>query len=136
MFAFLQKDKSNQTKWNQESHNPGVFAARRLVVIGDSIWYSSLPKSVYDKAENGMTEYGTNSKQIIQTIPYPSNIKPINHCCCQYRNQIYLIDGIQGEIILFDTKKKSYSKKQNIPKIGRFANAVVVSDNKCGCCVR
>ena len=124
-------DDSTKIQWNEEPYSPAAKAARDPIVIGDSIWFSSLNKSHHDKAENGMTEYCTKSKQIIQTIQYPSNVILDEHCCCVYPNKIYLIDGINGEIIAFDPRLKAFKKKQNIPKIGANANAVVFADKIC-----
>ena len=115
---------SSTTKWNKESHKPGIFTRPNLIAIADSLWYSS----DYDYDNEGMTEYCIKSKQIIQTIPYPSDIKPSHHCCTLVKDIIYIIDGINGLIIAFDPKSKSFTKKQFIPKIGWYPNAVSISD--------
>ena len=76
-----------------------------------------------------MTEYCTKTNKIIQTIPYPNDIKPIRHCCCKYKEKIYIIDGENDEIIEFDPFTQKYTKKLKIPKIGKYASAVTVFDN-------
>ena len=91
---------ASTTKWKKESHIPGIRTRQNLIVIGDSIWYSSAHKSYDANGENGMTEYCIKSHQIKQTIPYPSGIAPNTHCCCMVRNIIYIIDGDNGSIIM------------------------------------
>ena len=41
---------------------------------------------------------------------------------------MYIIDGENGEIIRFDPVTKLYTKKINIPEIGRYPCAVVISN--------
>ena len=114
--------------WNKESHIPGMYTRKNLVIIGDSLWYSSPHKSYDRNGENGMTEYSIKSRRFIQTIPYPSGIKPKQHCCCVVKNIIYIIDGVNQVIIAFNPYSNKFTKKQKIPKIGRFPNAVATSN--------
>ena len=77
-----------------------------------------------------MTEYNLQSEKIINNIEYPenSNIKPSRQICCKHNDKIYIIDGENGKIILFDPALKTFTKKISIPKIGRYPSAVVVFD--------
>ena len=127
MFAFL-RGNSTEVKWNTKPHQPGVTTRECLMQIGDSIWYSSSHKSHYQKGENGMSEYCMKSNRIVQTIQYPEGVRPKRHCCCVHQNEIYIIDGENGKIIVFDPESKSFTEKQTIPKIGTFPNAVVISN--------
>ena len=115
------------TSWKKEPHTPGIGTRSNLFTIGDSLWYSS-DKHKYDKENKGMTEYSIKSHQIIQTIPYPSDIQPLGHRCVLVKDIIYIIDGYNGAIITFDPKSKSYTKVQSIPKIGFHPSIVSISD--------
>ena len=97
---------SSATKWNKGSHTPGNNTRQNLIVIGDSLWYSS----DHGQDNKGMAEFSIKSKQIIQIIPYPSDIQPKNHCCVLVKSIIYIIDGKNGSIIAFNPNSKSYTK--------------------------
>ena len=118
-------------QWRQLNNKPGPTIRERLMVIGDTIWYSASHKTHYEKSENGMVQYSIKDDKIISIIQYPQNINPHRQCCCKYKDKIYIIDGENGEIILFDPSTKKYIKKReldDIPPIGRYPSAVVVFD--------
>ena len=96
--------------------------------IDGNIWYSSADKSLYDQSENGMVQYNVKADKITQIIQYPQNITPCRQFCCQYNKKIYIIDGENGQIILFDPSTKSFTIKVDIPCIGKYPTAVVVFD--------
>ena len=99
-----------------------------IVNIDESIWYSSAHKDLCDKTEHGMTEYNINTNQIIQTIEYPEEFQSYRHNCCEYKGKIYMIDGENGQIILFDPVKKQFTKKLDIPAIGKYPSAIVINE--------
>ena len=45
-----------------------------------------------------------------------------------FNDKIYIVEGYNGLIVLFDPELKTYTKKQNIPKIGKNPNAVIISN--------
>ena len=96
--------------------------------IDNHLWYSSSHKSIYDKSENGMVKYNHHTNEITEIIPYSEDITPCRHFCCHHKDQIYIIDGENEEIILFDPNSKTYTKKLNIPQLGRYPSAVVAFD--------
>ena len=96
--------------------------------IDNDVWYSSSHQSIYPQSENGLVQYNTKTNQIINIFPYSENITPCRHFCCQYNKKIYIIDGEHGEIIVFDTVSKTYTKKLKIREIGKYPSAVVVFD--------
>ena len=75
-----------------------------------------------------MIEWDIPSEKIVNTIQYPEGMKPARQYCCNYNGNIYLIDGENGEIILFDPMTKTFTKKCEIPLIGRYPSAVVMVD--------
>ena len=75
-----------------------------------------------------MTEYNLRLQKIVSTIQYPENIKPYRQICCKHKDNIYIIDGENGEIIVCDTVLKTLTKKISIPKIGQYPSAVVICD--------
>ena len=122
---------SKRVEWLSRETPKCITILENLIMIGDSLWYSTSHKSVFpdgNPSENGMVEYDTRTNKIINIAEYPQNIKPLRHCCCQYQQKIYLIDGENGNIILFDPVKKTFTKKLEIPKIGTYCSAVAVFD--------
>ena len=77
-----------------------------------------------------MTEYNLRLGKVVNNIEYPENsdIKPCRQICCKHKDKIYIIDGENGKIILFDPSLKTFTKRTSIPKIGRYPSAVVVFD--------
>ena len=73
-----------------------------------------------------MTEFCTKTNSIINTIQYTPYIQPVRQFCCKYNQKIYIIDGEQGEITLFNPSTKTFIKLLNIPKIGTYPGAVVM----------
>ena len=53
-------------EWNKEPHKPGLWVRRNLIIIDDSIWYSSPHISYKAGAGNGMTEYSIKSHKIMK----------------------------------------------------------------------
>ena len=99
------------------------------MINNTSLWYSSAHKSVYNESENGMTEYNINTNRIINNIQYPHlDITPCRQFCVEYKENIYIIDGEAGEIILFDPSTKQFTTKIDIPAVGKYPCAVVVFD--------
>eukprot|EP01083_Nonionella_stella_P273760 928929_1 len=39
------------------------------------------------------------------------NIKPSGHSCCKYKNEIYIVNGENGQIITFNTQNKEFQIK-------------------------
>ena len=113
------------SKWNAHTAPQTCFIYEQLIIIGQSFWYST----TYSCGENGMVEYCTVSNQIKQIINYPKNIKPLGHCLCESNGNIYIIDGENGQIILFNAKTKQFSQTIQIPKIGRFPSCMAMNDN-------
>eukprot|EP01083_Nonionella_stella_P091471 255752_1 len=74
------------------------------IQMDDCIWWSTN----YDKGERGMVQYDLQSDKIISVVKYTNNIKPEGHSCCKYKNEIYIVDGRNGQIISFNTQKKKY----------------------------
>eukprot|EP01083_Nonionella_stella_P177424 623570_1 len=66
------------------------------------IWWSTR----YDRGERGMVQYDIQLDKIISVVKYPNTIKPSFHSCCKYKNEIYIVDGKNGQIIAFNTQNK------------------------------
>eukprot|EP01084_Bolivina_argentea_P065099 118683_1 len=65
-----------------------------------------------------MVEYCTKTNKIIQIVKYPHNIKPDRHSICQYQNNIYIVDGANSQIILFNPFTKQFIVKKKLTKLG------------------
>ena len=121
-------------QWRNLCPMKSPMAREKPAAIGSSIWYSTASKSLADdiECENGFAEYCRKADKIINIIEYPPEYKPCRHVCCQYKDKIYLIDGENGHIILFDpnseTKSNRFQKVMDIPKIGKYPSAAIVHD--------
>ena len=115
-------------QWKKHEHEPGPTIRGRIINIGESLWYSSSHKTHYEQGENGITEYNLRLQKKIGTTQYPDHITPYRQFCCQHKDNIYIIDGENGEIVLFDPVLRIFTKKINIPKIGTYPSAVVIFD--------
>ena len=115
-------------KWKQHVDGGSFAPQERLMKIGDSIYCSAAHKDLFNKSESGIIEFCTNLDKIINITEYPDDIKPTMQCCVSYKNDIYIIDGENWEIISFDTSSKTFTKKETIPKIGAYPSAVIIFD--------
>ena len=75
-----------------------------------------------------MIQFCIKSQKVIDIIQYPKGINPHRQSCCKYNNQIYIIDGENGVIILFDPESKIFVKKAQIHKIGQYPSSAVLLD--------
>eukprot|EP01084_Bolivina_argentea_P065102 118693_1 len=75
-----------------------------------------------------MVEYCIKTNKIKQIIQYPEDIQPTGHTICAYRNIIYIIDGINGNIISFNISTKQFKTQLEISKIGHSLCCVVITD--------
>ena len=76
-----------------------------------------------------MVEFSTSSNKIVQIIEYPEHLQPCRHCCCKYKDKIYLIDGEHNAIIIFNPSTKTFTNKLYIPyNIGMYPSAVAIYD--------
>ena len=100
----------------------------QLIIIGGSLWLSATHKSIDNQSDNGMIQYDMKTNKIVDIIQYPDKFQPCRHCCREYKQKIYLIDGEHGEIILFDPTTKEFTKLLDIVKIGKYPSAVLIAD--------
>ena len=108
MFSFF--NTQNITNWKKNEAQFSHDLREKPIIIGnDYIWLSD---------NKAMIEYNLKKDKIQHITKYTYNIKPSIHCCSEYNGKIYIIDGINGEIILFDPESHSFCKKTNIPKLG------------------
>eukprot|EP01084_Bolivina_argentea_P056980 104187_1 len=103
----------SSTNWNDHPHCQALIIAQ-IANVGDSLWVSTN----YDQGEKGMVEYCTKTNKIIQIVKYTHNIQPIDHSVCQHENNIYIIDGVNSQIILFNPFTKQFTIKNKLPKLG------------------
>ena len=111
-------------QWHRHQDIPNIVLREKLIDIGDSLWYSTAHKSVYNKSDNGMVNYSIKTDNI-DVAQYPHSLKPKHHNCCQHKGKIYLIDGVNGEIIIFNPLTKTFKKALNIPKVGGYPTSIV-----------
>ena len=111
--------------WNDLAAHRTMCISGKLIQIGDSIWYSSH----CDWGAKGMVEYCNKTNKMISKVAYPKNIKPEYHSVCGYNNQIYIVDGKNGQIILFDPFTKRFEIKAKISKIGQGSSCIAVDSD-------
>ncbi len=103
------------TNWNDLPHCQTPTTRHQIANAGDSLWISTH----YNHGEKGMIEYSTKTNKIVQIVKHPKTIKPLNHALCQHENNIYIVDGENSQIILFNPFTKQFIIKNNkLPKIG------------------
>eukprot|EP01083_Nonionella_stella_P005487 15853_1 len=86
----------------------------QIIQMEDCIWWST----DYDSGEQGMVQYDSKLDKIRSVVTYPQNIKPKGHSCCKYENEIYIVDGVNGQIITFNAQSKQFKIKIKTEKIG------------------
>eukprot|EP01083_Nonionella_stella_P196902 724218_1 len=111
--------------WKELTPAKTVCVRPQLIQMEDCIWWSTY----YNKGERGMVQYDLQSDKIILVVKYPKNIKPYNHSCCKYKNEIHIVDGVNGQIIAFNTQNKQFQIKTNTKKIGYGAQCIVMYDD-------
>ena len=110
--------------WNKLSPAGTPTIARDVVLIQQTMWYSTR----FDHGEQGMVQYDIKSDSIINIVKYPQNIRPAAHAICCYKDKIFMINGWNGEIILFDPSTQIFTKKLTITRLGASAVCVVIHD--------
>eukprot|EP01083_Nonionella_stella_P082000 226220_1 len=103
--------------WKELKAGKTGYIRPQPIQMDDCIWWST----DYDKGEQGMVQYDIKLDKIISVAKYPQNIKPEYHSCCKYKNEIYIVDGENGQIISFNTQNKQFKIKIKTEKIGRGA---------------
>ena len=111
--------------WNKLVAHKIPLIQDKLISIKNHIWYST---SYAYGEEKGMGKYDCQSDKISTIIKYPANIRPHNHTCCKYKNNIYIINGAKSEIILFNPSTASFTKKLDIPNLGHHASCITFND--------
>eukprot|EP01083_Nonionella_stella_P158144 514350_1 len=90
--------------WKELTPAKTKYVRPQLVQMEDCIWWST----DYHQGEQGMVQYDIQLDKIISVVKYPNNIKPKWHSCCEYKNEIYIVDGKNGQIIAFNTQNKQF----------------------------
>eukprot|EP01083_Nonionella_stella_P273761 928930_1 len=113
------------SSWKELTPTKTKWIQPQLIQMGDCIWWSTQ----YDEGEQGMVQYDIQSDKIISVVKYPNNIKPDRHSCCQYKHEIYIVDGMNGQIISFNTQNKQFQIKINTERIGSGAQCIAMYDD-------
>ena len=111
--------------WNSVPAPQTQWIHEKLVTIQNSIWYST---SYYYGAK-GMVEFDCKTNKIVRKIQYPNGIYPHDHSCCSHGNNIYIIDGTNGKIILFNTTTHRFTTKLERTALGAGVSTVIIGDN-------
>ena len=81
------------------------------------------------RSPGGMVQFDTIKNDIVNFVQYES-IKPWRHCCCKYKDKIYIIDGENAEISTFDPAfgaLNKFTKKIDLSvAVGKYPSVVVV----------
>ena len=122
----MQIDLEFDNQWKElASHQTPWIRDKIIKIKGTStFWYST----DYNEGERGMVEYNYKSNTISTIAKYPHHIQPEHHSCCKYKNNIYIIDGVNGEIILFKPSIKSFIKQTMIPKLGTNTSCATIGN--------
>jgi len=102
---------AHQTPWIQQP-----------IEVKDSIWLST----AHCQGERGMIEYCKRTERIKSVVRYPEWLEPRYHACVRYAGDIFLVDGINGQIVAFNVSSRRFVKKLAIPKLGAHPSCVVV----------
>eukprot|EP01083_Nonionella_stella_P148499 470150_1 len=100
--------------WKEVTAGKTGIIPPQPIQMEDCIWWST----DYNKGEQCMVQYDIHSDKIISVVKYPKNIKPKWHSCCKYKNEIYIVDGENGQIISFNTQNKQFKIKIQTGTIG------------------
>eukprot|EP01083_Nonionella_stella_P127752 387015_1 len=111
--------------WKELTPAKTLYIRPQFIQMEDCIWWST----DHHQGEQGMVQYDIQSDKIISVVKYPQNIKPYNHSCCKYQNEIYIVDGMNGQIISFNTQNKQFKIKIKTEKIGRGARCIAMYDD-------
>eukprot|EP01083_Nonionella_stella_P058530 153251_1 len=111
--------------WKELTPGKTGWIRPQLITMEDCIWWSTN----YNSGERGMVQYDIQSDKIISVIKYPNNIKPEYHSCCKYKNEIYIVDGQNGQIIAFNTQNNRFQIKTKMDMIGRGAQCIAMYDD-------
>eukprot|EP01083_Nonionella_stella_P190152 704384_1 len=95
------------SSWKELNAGKADGIRQQVIRMEDSIWWST----DYYKGEKGMVQYDIQLDKIISVVKYPKNIQPSYHSCCKYKNEIYIVDGENGQIIAFNTQNKQFQIK-------------------------
>lgn len=99
-----------------------TYIRPKLMNIYGSIWYCTRD----NKGEKGIVEFDTNTNTIVNIISYSSNLLPLKEfSCCHKQYIIYIIDGLCGKLIIFDTKSRQFTESIKIPKCGGKTNSLI-----------
>ena len=96
----------SNNKW-KKLPPPNTTAIRQeLMSIGQSIWFCT----DYDQGEKGIVEFNTTTNKY-SIIPYPKHLGAIKwHSCCNNKHLIYIVNGLKGDLITFNTKTKQFKR--------------------------
>ena len=79
-----------------------------------------------------MTEFDCTTNTIKSHVPYPHGFEPKwQSVCGSNDNRIVIVDGINGKLIDFNTKKRSWSYATTIyiPEVGGNTSSLVINGN-------
>ena len=125
LFKLLVGGTDHSAKWKDLTPHSTPFIREQLVVIGSSIWYSTS----YSAGESGMAEYDIKSNKIINIVKYPTYIQPLYHSLSAHDDKIYIIDGQNCRLILFDPSTKSFTTKLDIPHISAHTSCITIKNH-------
>eukprot|EP01083_Nonionella_stella_P081999 226218_1 len=98
------------------------------IQMEECLWWST--DYFYEEEQgSGMVQYDIQSDKIISVVKYPKNIEPEYHSCCKYKNEIYIVDGENGQIIAFNTQNNQFKIKIKTEKIGGCARCIAMYDD-------
>ncbi len=132
MFSWLtgkdENERKERSKWKEAINDGGGYIRDRVINIGSTIVYST----DYNKGQRGIVEYDMKTKKIMNVTKYGNNpcVQGLEyHSMCKCGENIYIIDGCEGQIIEFDLQKKAFKKVQNIERIGRYCSCIAINEN-------
>ena len=119
------------TAWNELTPHTTPAIEEKLIFMqntstsnSSTIWYSTH----YKHGKKGMVQYHCSSNTITISVKYPTDINVANHCCCLYKDLIYIVDCCDGLIYVFNPIQQIFTKQKSIPELGASASCVVIHD--------
>ena len=115
---------TSRALWKELVPHSTPIIHEKVTEIDNYIWLST--GQIY--GEKGMVPYNHKLNRRGNPVKYPSNITAGNHCCCTYQNKIYIVDGCDMTIKLFNPSNKAFTKVAAIPKLGILPSGVIIDD--------
>eukprot|EP01084_Bolivina_argentea_P063277 115588_1 len=115
-------DQSNLVEsemWNNLPIPGSCLFQPKLMMIDNFIWIATN----YDDAEGGLIKYCPKSNTM-KIIKYPQSLRPKWHSATQYGSSIYIVNGVDGYIMEYNTITQTFTINMQTQVIGKHTQCV------------